>query len=460
MQKRSKWILSFFLMVVLVAAFFIIIQENPSTGQKGGSGSDREAMAAISGTQEAREKSLSSEMKKNLELKSEELPVKNNTPEFDVKAELRWDAKGSAKIYLLYYIDGGSQEREIESTDIPELAAFSGSAGIETAKTSENTVIGIYLNAANSKLYFFIEGINGVAPLAVYACSLKKNQVKMLFADTDIFMPVEPYFSKDGKYMAFNFRKKGQLDPTSIYTSACDNDTRFQMDGKPLFQGGKTEAAGSVSAKVNDYNFISWQSASVMKIRHIAYQLQSDMTTVSGQNNKEVIFDIESMAFVNSGTGENNGPDDTQNADDKAANSSGAKQESGNAPQAESSAMKTLRQFYTCLADSRYTDAMDMLDEDFKLQMKMFRQFGIAEVTKRDLDVREAGKEENFSYVALLKSSKIEKTVAEETRGNISVISYFQTMSAGEGEPVRIPLSASLKNYEGVWKFQSLIEKN
>ena len=338
-------------------------------------------------------------------VEQKEIKVINNSPEYDLAANLCKAADGREWLKLEYYSDGIRTTAEFGTDKIPEVS------GIDAA----------YLNVKYSRVYLVLkekEDTAGFAKTTVYSCGLKEGTSQKLYENTGKFTSM--YFTKNLKYLGFSYFDSPASsvfqEESLISVTRCDNDQFMVKDSRT--PKGDLIGASANQKDVRSYEFLSWHSNTTAKLREAG---------------KELFYDVEKNIFVNA--------DGTPVAADKDPGENEEKQ-------SDSEPLKVLKDFYTFLSsEESYPKALDLLSEDFKLELGILKQFGVDELGKKDIDLESAS-----MYSSILRMASLERIVKEETSGDASTIYFYQLLSMGEGEPARFPIAAHLKKSDGKWK--------
>ncbi len=126
--------------------------------------------------------------------------------------------------------------------------------------------------------------------------------------------------------------------------------------------------------------------------------------------------------------------------------------------QEQSEALKALKVFYGYLdLENGYNKAIDMLHDDFKMEIDILKSFGIKYLRKNDLKIDDATIYSDFVGAVKLKTIVNEESVPNTTP-NSSVICYVQNVSIADMS-VEQTIEAKLVEEDGMWKLLSLVEK-
>jgi hypothetical protein len=114
----------------------------------------------------------------------------------------------------------------------------------------------------------------------------------------------------------------------------------------------------------------------------------------------------------------------------------------------ETPPLDTLKAFYDKLPEENlYEKAMELLDDDFKLELAMLNQFGVEQLGKKDIDM-----EQVQVYSDILRAARLENIVSTKLDGNSCTIFYYQVFDTGDTIQDRMPMEAQLKKSGDVWK--------
>ena len=110
--------------------------------------------------------------------------------------------------------------------------------------------------------------------------------------------------------------------------------------------------------------------------------------------------------------------------------------------------LDTMKSFYSYLSSvTNYSKAMNLLDDDFYLEMDLLKQFGVEKVLKKDIDADSA-----TLYSDILMAAKLDMIVKINETDNSSEIHYYQTLSLNAESQVKQALVMQLKNTASGWK--------
>ncbi len=119
-------------------------------------------------------------------------------------------------------------------------------------------------------------------------------------------------------------------------------------------------------------------------------------------------------------------------------------------------AIDVLQKFYEFSGCSdRYQDAMNLLTDDFIMQMTVLEELGIEKLGKADIT------EEFFeAYAKIIGASKIENIIEDKTEDETAYVSYIQLTDPGEGNIYRLGFKASLKRVNENWQIFLIRQDN
>ncbi|MCX7923363.1 MAG: hypothetical protein N3B21_15340 [Clostridia bacterium] len=114
---------------------------------------------------------------------------------------------------------------------------------------------------------------------------------------------------------------------------------------------------------------------------------------------------------------------------------------------AKSDTAKVLVDCHTYAATGQYDKVLLALDDTFVVKLNILTQFGISELTKKDISI-----EKLSIYGEAFKTAEIERIVEEKTIGNNSTIYFYHIISADSKNLFKQPLIAKLRKSDKVWK--------
>lgn len=365
-----------------------------------------------------------------------EIKVLNNTPEYDFKAYLCKNNSNDTYLKFEFYRDGASVAGEFGSGQVPELESLS-SLNAAGGLKDKGGIEAVYLSPKLEKAYFAVktDAPSELSEMSIYSFRLRDLSLKKIFNGVGKFTDL--FFTKNQKYLGFSYHNlpssSSFQEDSLLEIINCENDTPVvtgSRNAKGQIIGGEKE-----SDFIYNYSFIGWHSNTISKIK--------ESLSPKGENKKaikqrELLYDVEKNVFLNA----DGSPLDSPN--------SPKAEEKPEAPEGkeESEPVKALKSFYACLSSmEQYDKGMDLLDESFKLQLGILKQFGVDELSKKDIDAESVS-----MYANLLKMAVFESVVKEENKDDTATIYYYQLFSSSEGEQVRQPMVAQMRKVEGKWK--------
>ncbi len=383
-------------------------------------------------------------------VRSEEIAVANNLLEYDLKASIYMDSVNKSFLKLEYYLDGESRVKELDEESIPEIRdIFINGTGGQLQNPGDR-ILKVILNSRLSKCYIIVPGkvVNDAADISVYSYNLKEGTAKKIFENHAIKLS-DVVITKDSRYLAFSYLKEDSPDKAYLMVYICDGDV--------ILVNGNIDPSGNPIAKNIEkgyrhyYDLSSWYTNTSLLLKETLYKDGNGSTGSVDAIKREVVYDIEENLMTNADGSLINpqGTDKSKTATevtDKAE--APAEQKS-----TESEALKALRRFYGFLSSEQYDKAYDMLDDRFRINA--FKLLGADELSKKDIDV------ESFSvYGSIFRTVRIEKITGEKSDGGSTVIYFYQLFSMNEGDNIRQPLAALMKNTEKGWKVAELNDWN
>jgi len=126
--------------------------------------------------------------------------------------------------------------------------------------------------------------------------------------------------------------------------------------------------------------------------------------------------------------------------------------------QRQSEALEALKDFYGYLgSEDDYYKAIDMLHDEFKLEIDILKTFGIKNLKKSDLNVNDTTVYSDFFGAVKLKAIVNEQSFPD-TVPMSSVICYVQNVTIADMS-VEQTIEAKLIEENDAWKLLSLVEK-
>lgn len=169
--------------------------------------------------------------------------------------------------------------------------------------------------------------------------------------------------------------------------------------------------------------------------------------------------DITNEALDTTGETRDN-PDEIQearNPDGEVQNAPGKTQDTAGETQGvpgEMRAADVIRKLYSYSKNlDRYQEALELLTEDFTLELEIFKQFGIEKMNKSDITGEQIG-----VFAMFLKNSEFRDILEEISEGDNAVIEYLHAMRLVDGSVIEIELAADLVKEAGTWKIAGIRE--
>jgi hypothetical protein len=444
---------------------------------------------------------------------SEDVSVEYNSPEYDIELKLCENSDGKTFLRLRYYMDGISSVHDLYEEQIPELADIfedrktTAQRGGETgnADTAADAVRGqdmkpasapytigrALLNPVHGQMYILINGapLDEYTQSSFYVISLYDISIKKLFSYPAIYGKMS--FSSDYALLAYDFE-----DPPLM--STYQEDSLFEVIScageEYLVRGSRRQDQSLIGPDsdpgyIYDYIFNGWKDTGTAKLIRVSrpkgdagagptasevlydviankmYNTDGSEITTAGAGQENDQDDGRDTAGGAAGNGEENaaGAGDRDNAESGGENTAGGKtgQKDGGGPgkAEESEPVKQLRSFYSYLGSvETYDKAMKLLDDDFVLRLAMFKQFGIEEIRKSDID---AGyNQDNVAmYSQLLMAAKFERvTDVGISDDGTAVVRYYHTLELSADSRVSQMMSARLVKKNKVWTIKSIEE--
>lgn len=382
-------------------------------------------------------------------VRSEEIIVMNNSPEYELKAGLTQQNTGECFLGFEYFYEGETAIRVLGKESIPELEDIFEKREASKESTTAFRVNTIYLNPKSLKAYFLVTGnsVGQEVETALYCFNMADGSVKNLFKGLGKFSDL--MLQKNMKYLAFSYCDSPL---SSVYQGKsllqvldCTNDT-FAVDASRSSKGG---IIGEYTDEklIYDFYIIGWHSNNLLKLNMATYLKDGTGETAK----REVLYNIEKNQITNL-DGSSIIPEKRESGQN--ANVNGKQiSETSVENKTESVALKTLESFYEYLSTEQYSKAYDLLDDKFSFNA--FKLMGAEKIGKKDIDV------DSFSiYGSLLKSARLESVALEDTNNGISRIYFYQVITLSEGNEARQGLVAQLENTGNGWKIISLDDGN
>jgi len=402
-------------------------------------------------------------------LRSEPIPVKENSPEYEIKLMLCQDDNQKIFLRLEYFLDGIGTVKELDEEQLPEISAFSVNTSSQHDVINTEIFKQVLLNPVYGQLYMLIHGgpADEFINTSFYRVDLADASVYKLFTYTAGYG--EMAFSRDFNMLAYSFDDPPHM---SFYQEDKVLEIYDCKAGEFVVKGsrdGNSQPIGVNHTKgyLYDYEFVAWESANIVRLK----QGTRKMSDLNAEPVKaEVLYDVRKNLLMSLAGGDWTIPQETDSKDSGLPESSGDNGQGGStsvpgkgedatdldvnnpgAGEATSNETDTgkpamvLKAFYTYLqSEEDYNKAMKLLDDNFKLRMAMLRQFGVEEISKGDIDSQY--NQENVSlYSNLLKAAKLD-TIAKETEidDNTVVITYYQNLGVSSDSQMRQLMSAKL----------------
>lgn len=443
---RNRCIFIVAAVILLVAAVFTYISLSGNNTAVDIKQAAEESTAAVNGAEAAGtaeatetaavEPTASTAMTEPEITGSEEIEVRYNSPEYDLKASLCEDSGKRTFVRLEYYLDGAGTTMEAASDKLPELDGIFEKRDQADAASGAFKVRYAYLNPGLSKVYLQITGGSnaGFEETALYRLDLNDFSVKKLFSNTGKFSDMR--FNKDFSLLGYSFDDPPYLSvfqENSLFDILDCKSDEFKVRGSRT-PAGKIAGTDRDPAFVYDYAFVSWESNTVARVKQAMFSKKDPDGGLSGQG--EVLYDVTMDRFTNL---DGSPADAPSTAADKGAEP---------ADKGGSEAVKVLTDFYSFLpSEKNYKAAMNLLDESFSLQLELLRQFGVIEILKSDIDSDTA-----TMYSDILKAAKLDSIVKTELVDGVYTIYYYQMLSLNADSQVRQPLSAQIRKVKDAYR--------
>lgn len=375
---------------------------------------------------------------------TEEIEVGNNSPEFDLKAWLCVEEGGRTYLKLEYYVDGASAMQEYDQTLLPELKdLFFLRASLASTDSEAYQINRILLNPRHSKVYAVITGsakLKG-ADVALYSLNLAEGTARRLVSLTGKISGL--FLNRKMSYLGFSYAAaesqsiSGEKSFLEIVDCAADSLVVHQNrdgKGKPIGQNRETKLAYDLELK-------AWKTDSVLQLLAETHPVAGNTPAGSGKP-FELLYDLARNLFLN--------PDGT------AMQPAAVTPKPGETPQpSKHEALDTLKLFYLYLASEKdYSKALDILDNDFRLELDLLKQFQVEELRKSDIDLDSAS-----LFSDLLKSARMDMVVKEEAASSQeTTLYYYQQISLDAQSQVKQALAATMRKNGGQWKILRIQE--
>lgn len=428
-----------------------------------------EADSSLESTALASSQTAIGVMEPEVMIKTEEVIVNGDTPEYELKLKLCENSDKKTFIRLQYYLNGAGTVNDLDEGQMPELAGIFENREKESSNANAFKIGQALLNPVQSQLYLLIQGapLGAYTQASFYLVELKDMSIKKLFSYPGLYG--EMACNKDYRLLAYSFG-----DPPHLSSLQEDNlvEVFDCISGEYIIKSNRNKSGNIMGSNSSpdylyDYEFEAWHSVNILKLRQAA-RPKKDLD--SGLTQTEVLYDIERDLLLNTDGSELKttaaNSDTAMPAVTGAAgsanrdpNSTGDKTETGSAINADADAdvqgksadsdqVKVLKSFYSYLAaENDYTKAMQLLDNDFRLRLDILKQFGAAEISKSDIDADSAS-----AYSELLKAAKFDTISKEVTKDGICTVTYYQIIGLSTDSQLRQFMSAQLKKNGDVWK--------
>ena len=366
-------------------------------------------------------------------LKTEEIKILNNSPEYELKMTLTEDSEKKTGLRLEYYYEGTGMVNTLDGKVLPEIEGIFEKRAENASESNTYMIEKAYLNTKLAKVYFVINGngSNSMLQSDMYVISLSDAKTKKVFSNRGKYGGMT--FSKDFRYLGYSYNDPPQssvLQESSLLEIIDCNADDFVIKNSRTKDGkiGSNMKPGMVY----DYTFAAWYSNNAVKLK------QKPVLDEKAAE-AEVLYDISRNLLLDK-NGSVIGIEKKTDAG-----------ESGKPP-AESAAVKVLKDFYTCLgSENDYQKAMELLDETFSIKLEIFKQFGISELTKSDISTEDAS-----FYSDMLKAASLDAIISEDSKDGTAKIYYYQIMELSTENQARQPMSAQIKKTENGWKITLL----
>jgi len=375
--------------------------------------------------------------------------VGHNTPEYGLELSICARIDRSRFIKIKYYKDGASTEERLTEEDIPELSE-------DLFRISQ-----ALLNPVYSQLYLLVKDNSSVteARSTLYRIDLNSMSVSSLSSYIAGFGEI--LFNKDFTFMAYSFKNKPPANGfqenklLEVYDVKAGEYTIRASRDKDNNLLGKSEGQGALY----NYELIGWEGPFVLRL------VQSELSgaELDKQNaGAVVLYDIEKNEIEMGDGSSINGDSGKGPSKDGEGAQSGEEQDDGKDTKdvgTKNSASKqtrdseqasVLKEFYRCLGSPEdYQKGLTLLHPGFKLRLGILRQFGIEEITLRDI---ESNRDNANVYSELLRGAKFDIIADEAQKGDVYVIRYYHKLSLGAQPDVRQLMAAHLVKHEKGWK--------
>lgn len=399
--------------------------------------------------------------------KTEAVTVNGNSPEFEMELKLCENTDKKTFIRLQFYLNGAGVDQELDEGELPELAGIFENREKETGNTEAFKIAQALLNPVYSQLYLLIQGapLGAYTQTSLYLIELNGMSVKKLFSYPGLYGKM--VLNKDFRLLAYHFG-----DPPHLSNFQEDNLVEvFDCTSGEYVIKGNRDKSGNVLGKnsspdyLYDYEFESWQSVNVLKLRQamrpkndvdsglvqieVLFDIQKNLLLhLDGNEQKFIVADGATAASDATGTA-GTGGSAASVAGDKTTTDTAINADANNqGKMADSEPVNVLKSFYSYLASEKdYTLAMQLLDSNFRLRLGILEQFGAKEIVKSDIDADNAS-----IYSNLLKAAKLDTITKYVQKEDISTITYYQILGLNAETQIKQPMLAQLKKFGKTWK--------
>ena len=384
-------------------------------------------------------------------VRAEDIKIQNNSPEYDLRMSLEEGNGGRIAIRMAYYYNGSGTEIYIEDSAVPEIREIFRNRAESKSKDGVYIIENAWLNIKLGKVYFLVngDGNSGYVKTDMYVVTLDNDAaVNKIFSSRGKYGAV--FFSKDYRYLGYSYNyppESSVLQETTLFEAIdCNTDQLIIKDSR--IKGVKI-GLNINKDTVYDYSFKEWHTANRVKL------LQKPVPDTE-KKEMEVLYDISTDIMYNKdGTKieEIKKPAETQSSQETdKGNTHAVATDKNNSSDEGKTALSVLKEFYGFLgSESEYEKAMELLDETFVIRLIIFKQFGIDELTKKDISAEDAA-----FYSDMLKAASFDSIVAEESENEISAIYYYQSMELSPGNAIKQPMSAMMKKTGKGWRITLL----
>lgn len=385
---------------------------------------------------------------------TENVEVSGNTAEFDLEAKLYEDSGRNTYLRLEYYLDGISTVKELDSNTVKELEGIFENRNQVSPAGSGYRVKEVYLNPNHVKAYIQIEQGSSLSgtDTSIYSYDLRSEKINLLYSGNGTF--TELFFSPDKKHLSFSFYDNpstGAFKENSLLSVLnCETDGFLVKDNRD--KAGNV-IGGRDNSYYYDYKFLSWDTNSIIKLSEACLSQNAQSPRTDALEGKTVLYDILENKFIGEDNEENEVSEvtsDTKTNEDPAAGDN--ETENKNTSESADDADKVLKVFYNNLKDlSLYGKGMELLTDDFILELAILKQFGVQQLGKKDIDIEQAN-----IYKDILMSASLDSIIGSEVSEDICTVFYYQSFELGSGEPVKMPMEAKLTKTADGWRISMI----